>query len=206
MFGILISGRPIQTGAETLSPTQLAFLIPSSPPFNHLAIFLLPDAQLPPGTAAAVYMQIPPAESFTLLGALSADKPSAIFKTSGNMSAAAAQPEDADAMLDAPAAGPSPAAADLTIGISLEPIEQVDRALAELRASRGGGALVRAGAEAPSALTTKVLAQRIIGNAFNFLASFGSDVVPLKAFEEWWKKFERKIEADPAFLEREVGA
>jgi hypothetical protein len=50
-----------------------------------------------------------------------------------------------------------------------------------------------------------VLAQRIIGNAFNFLASFGSDTVPLKAFEEWWKKFERKIEADPSFLEREMG-
>jgi len=49
---------------------------------------------------------------------------------------------------------------------------------------------------------TKVLAQRIIANAFNFLASFGSDVIPLKAFEEWWKKFERKVEMDPTFLER----
>ena len=66
--------------------------------------------------------------------------------------------------------------------------------------------MARVGAAGPSALTTKVLAQRIIGNAFKILASFGSDVVPLKAFEEWWKKFERKIEADPTFLDREVGA
>jgi protein Hikeshi len=215
MFGILISGRPVQTAAETLSPTQLAFRLPASPPFNHLAVFLLPEATLPAGSAAAVYLQAPPSAAFALLGALSADKPSAIFRVAlGDRAAAAAaaqRAEDADAMLDvgpapaAPASGGGAAPADLTIGISLEPVEQVDRALAELRASRGGE-LVHVGASAPSALTKKVLAQRIIGNAFDFLASFGSDVVPLKAFEEWWKKFERKIEADPTFLEREVGA
>jgi hypothetical protein len=55
---------------------------------------------------------------------------------------------------------------------------------------------------------TKVLAQRIIANAFNFLASFssggptGRETVPLKSFQEWWKKFEGKIERDPSFLER----
>jgi len=52
---------------------------------------------------------------------------------------------------------------------------------------------------------TKILAQRIIANAFNFLSSFGSDVIPLKAFQEWWKKFEKKVEQDPTFLEREQG-
>ncbi|KAI7114770.1 hypothetical protein KC352_g34547, partial [Hortaea werneckii] len=49
----------------------------------------------------------------------------------------------------------------------------------------------------------KVMAQRIIGNAFNFLASFGSETVPLKAFQDWWTKFEKKVELDPSFLERE---
>jgi hypothetical protein len=203
MFGILVSGRPVQTAAQTLSPTQLAFTVPASPPFNHLAVFLLPDAVMPAGTAAAVYLQASPAAPFALLGALAAAKPSAIFRTSIGGSKA---PEDADAMIDGPVAGPAAGAPDMTIGISLEPIEHVERALAELRATRAaassGMEMVRAG----TAPTTKVLAQRIIGNAFNFLASFGSDVVPLKAFEEWWKKFERKVEADPTFLEREVGA
>jgi len=31
----------------------------------------------------------------------------------------------------------------------------------------------------------------------------GDEKVPLKSFEEWWKKFERRVEADPGFLERE---
>jgi len=52
------------------------------------------------------------------------------------------------------------------------------------------------------------LAQRIIRNAFNFLASFSGtagtvEVVPLKAFEDWWRKFESRIRSDPGFLERE---
>lgn len=58
--------------------------------------------------------------------------------------------------------------------------------------------------------TTKELAQRIIGNAFNYLASFASsdnDSVPLKTFRDWWNKFERKLEMDPTFLEKgEVNA
>ena len=59
-------------------------------------------------------------------------------------------------------------------------------------------------------MDTTQLAQRIIKNAFNFLASFsgnlanGVEVVPLKAFEEWWRKFEGRIKSDPGFLERQV--
>ena len=29
------------------------------------------------------------------------------------------------------------------------------------------------------------------------------EVVPLKAFEEWWKKFEGRIRSDPSFFERD---
>lgn len=64
------------------------------------------------------------------------------------------------------------------------------------------------------------IAERIAKNLFNYLGSFAAanlpagvmalgglraDVtyVPLKAFEEWWTKFNRKIETDPGFLERD---
>ena len=29
------------------------------------------------------------------------------------------------------------------------------------------------------------------------------DVVPLRSFQDWWLKFEKKLEFDPAFLERD---
>lgn len=100
---------------------------------------------------------------------------------------------------------------DVILGISVEPLESVQVQLATLQLpegssdnSSGSNALVKRTAP----LSTAVLARRIIRNAFNFLSSFASgssngDVVPLKAFQDWWTKFEKKIEYDPTFLERD---
>jgi hypothetical protein len=99
---------------------------------------------------------------------------------------------------------------DIVVGVSIEPVASVEAQLATLKATNAStsqaassSALVRMNPTADARVTTKVLAQRIIGNAFNFLASFGSDTVPLKAFQDWWTKFEKKVELDPSFLERE---
>lgn len=65
-----------------------------------------------------------------------------------------------------------------------------------------------------------IVAQRIAKNLFNFLGSFATQnlpagvmtlgglrpdatYIPLKAFEDWWNKFNHKVENDPGFLERE---
>jgi hypothetical protein len=105
---------------------------------------------------------------------------------------------------------------DITLGISLESAESVAAQIAALHqqptststSTANSSALVpvnRGGGKTD----TVVLAQRIIKNAFNFLASFsgnldgGMEVVPLKAFEEWWRKFEGKVRSDPGFLERD---
>lgn len=109
-----------------------------------------------------------------------------------------------DTMANAAAAG-----GDIVVGISIEPVEAVEAQLANLKSpqsqsAQGSNAIVRlSSASGGIKVTTKVLAQRIIGNAFNFLASFGSDTVPLKAFQDWWTKFEKKVELDPSFLERD---
>jgi len=65
-----------------------------------------------------------------------------------------------------------------------------------------------------------IVAQRIAKNLFNYMGSFASQNLPpgvvtlgqlrpdttyvsLKAFEDWWSKFNHKVENDPGFLERE---
>ena len=131
--------------------------------------------------------------------------------------------------------GPVPVTGDIVVGISIEPLSTLApqlEALAQSKArihphpsgadhthANGNGTALALyknppGGPGERAVETKVLAQRIIKNAFNFLASFssggggggsGEDVVPLKAFEGWWRKFERRIEGDPGFLEREGG-
>ena len=90
----------------------------------------------------------------------------------------------------------------MNLGISVEPVADVKRLLDQLETGKQVN-----GVGAPS---TKVLAQRIIKQAFNFVSSFsgrvgegGVEVVPLKAFEEWWRKFERRVDLDPSFLEGE---
>lgn len=202
-FGVIVSGRPVLTDAQIISPTQVAYQIPSQPSFSHIVVFLLPGTTLPDGTAAAVYAQLPGAADFKLLGAIANEKPSAIFKVK-NGNAAGGGLGDEDAMVDEGAANGN--AAPLALGISVEPAAQVAAALEQKKAQDAagtGGALVVRG---QGAVDQKVLAQRIIKNCYDFLTSWGSgDTVPLKAFQAWWTKFEGKIERDPTFLERSDG-
>jgi hypothetical protein len=192
-----------------VTETQFAFKLSPNPTFNHLVVFLLPGTQLPPGTAATVYVQIPPSQEFKLLGAIGPGKESAIFKVSG-LKSGAADP-DGDVMVDdVSGANTAAVGGDIVVGVSIEPVASVEAQLATLKETNAttsqaasSSALVRMNPTADARVTTKVLAQRIIGNAFNFLASFGSDTVPLKAFQDWWTKFEKKVELDPSFLERE---
>lgn len=226
MFGLVISGRPLDAQPTQISQTQYAFRIPSSPPFSHLTTFLLPATTLPPDVGATVWIQLPGSTEFKFLGALAMTKPSAIFKISGvgNLGARGGVVGSGgdDDMLDdmaAPGAatsgGPAEPSGEIVLGISIEPAAAVEQQLLTLKSTStsssstttSGSALVRqppasSSATGASPVTTKVLAQRIIGNAFNFLASFGSDTVPLKAFQDWWSKFEKKIDLDPTFLER----
>jgi hypothetical protein len=213
MFGLIVSGRPVDAAPQAITESQFAFRIPPVPSFSHIVVFLLPGTQLPEGTAASVYVQIPPSKDFKFLGGIGPGKESAIFKVSGlkNGDPAAGPNElDGDAMTDdagQPSANAVPGT-DIVVGVSIEPAVQVESQMASLKAPSNNPttALVRKSSATGGRVTTKILAQRIIGNAFNFLASFGtaegSEEV-LKAFQAWWMKFEKKVELDPSFLERE---
>ena len=208
MFGLIISGRPVDAAAQAITEAQYAFRVQPNPHFSHIVVFLLPGAQLPPDTAATVYVQIPPSQEFRLLGGIGPGKESAIFKVNGMKQGINPSDVDADLMTDDLGAPPegtaSSVSGDIVVGISVEPASQVEQQLSNLRSGTAtpSTAMVRLNQGLGGPTTTKVLAQRIIGNAFNFLASFGSETVPLKAFQDWWSKFEKRIELDPSFLER----
>lgn len=149
---------------------------------------MLPGNSLPQGTAAGVYMQAPGDAQFRFLGGLANEKQSAIFKVSLPQS-----------ITDGASVQSS-----VNIGISIEQIANIEAQILQLKNDQQTAST--AVVKAPP--TTKILAQRIIRNAFNFLSGFsgnagGTEVVPLKSFQDWWIKFERKIENDPSFLERD---
>ncbi|KAL8812264.1 MAG: hypothetical protein Q9223_001199 [Gallowayella weberi] len=216
-FGVILPSRPVITNPVTISPTQYAFSIPSSPTFSHLVVFLVPGNILPANTLAAVYIQFPgPNPEFKILGAIGNDKQTAIFKVNGgnpNTIGGYQTGDNTDEMTDAdPAPNGATADSQIAVGISIEPSATVEAQLASLKST---SALVVANTNGSrtSPVPTKILAQRIIKNAFNFLASFagqttvgGEEMIPLRSFRGWWEKFERKVENDPGFLEREVDA
>jgi hypothetical protein len=212
-FGVIVSGRPILTDVQIISETQFAFQIPSTPTFSHIVVFLLPGVTLPDGTAAAVYAQLPNTSEFKLLGAIANEKPSAIFKVNTKAGGpAGGGVGDDDAMVDDAnsAQGANGALPPLALGISVEPVAQVAANLELKKTQEAAASVPGTGSElvlrGQSIVTTKVLAQRIIKNCYDFLSSWGSgDTVPMKAFQAWWTKFENKIERDPGFLERSDG-
>lgn len=180
MFSLILPGRPCLTEIQNVSPNQFAFTFPAAPHFSHIVVFILPGNQLPDGTAVGVYLQLPGGAQFQFLGGLANEKQSAIFKVN------------------------VPATANdgvVNLGLSVEPIANVEQQMLQLKSQQQSSATSKSG---PS---TKVLAQRIIQHAFNFISGFsgsvgGQEVVPLKSFQDWWTKFERRIENDPSFLEK----
>ncbi|KGQ09854.1 Protein OPI10 [Beauveria bassiana D1-5] len=181
LFGLIPAGLPLITDpSSTPSPTSLLYALPSHRAFSHLVAAAERSGALPP---------------FKFLGAIGPGKESAMFKV-GNTNS---NTNGGDA---------SEAAAhhSLVIGVSIEAEADVAQKMQELVANKNSSS----SGSTQQQPSTVVLAQRIIQNAFNFLTGFsgtagpgGVEVVPLKAFEEWWRKFENRVRNDPSFLEKQ---
>lgn len=218
-FGLLLPSRPVLVNPAVISPNQYAFTLPSMPAFSHIVVFLLPGTTLPDGTLAGVYVLLPGIPAFKFLGAIGTEKQSAIFRVSGVGSlGSGGDAVRVDDMMDADETSTTingtAIAGDVTVGISIEPASTIALQLESLKATESSSSTALVPVKGPlqtTPVSTKVLAQRIIKNAFNFLASFagttcagGQEVIPLKSFQDWWSKFERRIENDPGWLEREA--
>ena len=203
-FGIVLPSRPLLTEPQFISQTQYAFSFPSLPNFSHIVVFLLPGFSMPQDTLAGVYIQLPDSgPDFQLLGAIGTNKQSAIFRVKKSGSGSETVPpedpmtdlDDGPAMVEGQLSSPL-----ITVGISIESVGTLSHQLQIIKASQSAPPLENQ--ITSSKLSTKVLAQRIIANAFNFLASFAGSAGP-GGVEDWWSKFERRIENDPGFLERD---
>lgn len=191
----------MQTNLTQLGPTQFTFTL--SLPINHLVVFLLPGTVLPPGTAASVYIQLPN-KPFDFLGAIANEKPSAIFRVKG-LGAGEDNAGGMDDMVDEGGAGMIPG--EVVLGISVEEVAVVEANMARLKAGHADGSNNSASMQLAKRIDPKVLAMKVIQNAYDYLSSFaenrgGEEVVPLKRFMDWWKKFESRANKEEGFLER----
>ena len=160
------------------------FLLPQIPiraTTQHLAVFLLPgsESSLPAPTEAAIYLQFlgDASGQWRLLGALKADKPSAIFK----ISLPTALMSSTETLL-------------ISLGISL----QSPSTGADLQLSRPTPTTPAASNSTYALLVAKKLLDSFVNYALSFAQSVnGESFVPGRIISEWYAGTVRRAQVDP---------
>ncbi|KAI8067467.1 hypothetical protein BC940DRAFT_239224 [Gongronella butleri] len=205
MFGCIAAGRLVQTNLQQVDVNKYVFELSDAQSINHLVVFLLGTIPFEPGYAATVHLLWPNKE-WQLLGGLSNEKPSAIFRINSNKSLSS---------------GTIPAGAmTATLGISIEPVDAVQQQLSTLNA----GSLVKVAPLQQKMSMSEVgqMASRVIDNLFNYVTSFAVQdlpvnaialaeitdrgYLPVKAFQTWYNNLSRKLANDPNYLSSDKSA
>ncbi|CAG8700368.1 8117_t:CDS:2, partial [Acaulospora morrowiae] len=204
----------IQTNLQQVDVNKYIFEIPDATTINHIVVFLLGTIPFEPGFAATVHFLWPGEEQgWKLLGMLSNDKPSAIFRlrgtviprTSSGFSFGSTKlltsynDEMSMDVNDASTTGPITA----TVGISIEQIAMVESQIANFRQTN------QQSSTNPEA--TSQISLNILKNLYNYVTSFATSSTPfnaqiigtgnafisIKVFQDWYDMFMRKVKVDP---------
>ncbi|ORZ39523.1 hypothetical protein BCR44DRAFT_1386889, partial [Catenaria anguillulae PL171] len=191
------------------SGTKFAASIAHSESVNHLVVLTLNP--FPTGFGATVHINLPNDATWHLLGALTNDKPSAIFRLSGLRPPRAAGEDVAMDEGSIPALNASGPPAG--IGISVEPLDVIQQQLATLPLSRQS-ALAASGSmlatpSAPSSSNPESTSIRMLQHLYNFVTSFATNQlppgahpsvaitnnswIPVKTFEQWFASVKSKL-------------
>ncbi|CAO3599472.1 unnamed protein product [Absidia cylindrospora] len=203
MFGCIAAGKLVQTNIQQVDVDKYVFELENAQTINHLVVFLLGTIPFKPGLAATVHL-LWPNKDWQLLGGLSNEKPSAIFRIGGKgniMMTHQAQPQTA------------------TVGISIEPMAIVEHQLSTLQSTTSLVKSVPLGSQPSSSVSmTQVgqMASHVIEHLYNYVTSFTVQdlpmdgitlgqitergYLPLPAFQKWYDNLSRKLANDPNYL------
>eukprot|EP00042_Codosiga_hollandica_P030936 m.183458 g.183458 ORF g.183458 m.183458 type:complete len:208 (-) comp53499_c0_seq1:192-815(-) len=200
MFGLIVAGRLVDTGAVQTDMNKFMFSVPNSESVNHFVVFLLGSEPIIEGHAAAIYVGWPAEDgvNWNLAGFVSNEKPSAIFKlgkpradTSAESQPFFAVPQLADDAM---------AASTIQIGVAIEPIESLAQ---QTPASTY---------TAPTLSDLALFSQKMVEHLYNFAASFttsqaeagrqvamGESFFPISALTRWHQTILQRLSYDPYF-------
>jgi hypothetical protein len=212
MFGCCVAGRLLQTNLQQVDETHALFEIPAAEKVNHVCVFLLGNVPFPEGYGATVHF-FWPGKGSQVLGMLSNEKPSAIFRLRSTFSSMS-NPASGMSTPSAFTSAASTTTGDVTaiLGFAVEPVETVAAQIAALPAASINATL---NANVASAMTKQVdlgaLAERIARHLLNYVSGFvpsggmGPDsMVPMGIVAKWYENFTGKLRAGgTGFLERE---
>ncbi|KAJ3807865.1 DUF775-domain-containing protein [Lentinula aff. lateritia] len=210
MFGCIVAGRLLQTNIQQIDETHAIFELPNASSINHVCVFLLGTIPFPDGYGATVHLHWP-GKGFQLLGMLSNEKPSAIFRLRSSFTSSTTTR----------AFGSTPNSTQVdpntetnaVLGISIEPLTHI---LPQLQ-SQSTPSQVQAPHHTNSAAIARLppdptlLAERIVRHLFNYISGFASSsslgpdiTVPMGMIAKWYEVFLSKVKnSGTAFLERE---
>ncbi|KAL3764157.1 hypothetical protein ACHAWU_003969 [Discostella pseudostelligera] len=203
LLGILIPGGVVRTDFAPSDASGTKFTLALSgisgkdiASVSELVFFLLPGIPLPPDHGALLFWQVvsTPASNamsstpfsagastatttdFELVGAITNNKPSGVFRTGW------ATNETLSTAINAPYSS----IITINLGVSIEPISTIDN-MGMIQDK-----------------TTHV-AMKIAMDLFNYMQSFntgsgGNMIVPNNVFDRWMKRFESKTRVDPNFF------
>ncbi|CAH0722094.1 unnamed protein product, partial [Brenthis ino] len=194
MFGLIVSGRLVQTDFTPVSETSLITTILDVDSINHAVVFLTGATPLPVGTVAVVYWSWPDPNAppnWQPLGHISNAKPSAIFKISNLKKLHELSSENKFMS----AFGQQQICNNAQIGISIEPEANVQ---------------LLPNSEIQQVNSYVTFAQKMLENLVNFVASFsvtqdqmtptpGVSYIPLNTLHTWYQNFERRLQQNPNF-------
>ncbi|XP_067009736.2 protein OPI10 homolog [Anabrus simplex] len=187
MFGIIVSGRPVETDFMLTTPTQFVKIIPDADSISHIVVFLTGIQPFPEGMAGLVYFCCPDG-NVKLLGDLSNEKPSAVFRVSNF--------KRHEQMSNDFTFGQQQVPNVAQIGISIEPI---------LNVQQQSALVVNETSE-----SMDVFGQKILENFMNFISSYTvtqaqmtpnatETYVPFCTVQTWYTTFQRRLQQNPCF-------
>jgi hypothetical protein len=186
MYILQVQTNFVQIPAD---PAKFVIDIPQADSINHVVVFLTGAQPFAPGSGGQIYFSWPDPSTqvvWHLLGYISNEKPSAIFKISNLKNKHATDSNIASSFF-----GQSSISSihNAQIGISIEPIEIVQQATTVATAD-------------PSTVSTFVeFSQKMLENFVNYAASFSGDpnYISMNTVRTWYENFQRRLQVDPYF-------
>lgn len=195
LLGFVVPGGPVRTNFSPVDALGAKFTMPLRAPGDlpaqlssvpEIVLFLLPNAPLPLDHGILIYWQVssptkgigrPETPGFELLGAITHERPSGIFRTGWGQDERILQLEREGGGLN------------VTLGVSVEPLPNVQNLQSD---TRGDNRLF--------------VAQKIANDLFQYMRSFDTGsvsnmmTVPTNIFDRWMKRFEARFQRDPNFF------
>ncbi|KAF9373750.1 hypothetical protein CPB97_000328, partial [Podila verticillata] len=179
----------VQTNLQQVDVNKFTFQLDDAENINHIVVFLLGTVPFQPGYAATVHL-LWPNKTWQLLGMLSNNKASAIFRLK------AARPSDTGSTGNAndmamEGAGSASSLITATLGISMEPIDLVMSQISSMSSSSSSSSTSTSSSSIPSnALvplsvgsssspdSVAAVAQKVMSHLYNHVTSFATAVLP----------------------------